>query len=103
DEAMMNPIEAQHLGAHVGSVLTLDLFTIHMKRTVRVVGIGLFGGQIDSTSGGYIPLLVLTRALYQQHAQPAAFNGTPAMVVTLRGGRAALAALQRQVPALSSH
>ena len=103
DEAMLNPIEAQHLGAHVGSTLSLDLFGIHKKVTVRVVGIGLFGGEIDPSNGGYLPLLLLTRAFYEQNAQPGAFNDPGTIVVTLRGGRASLPALQDQVPRLDPH
>ncbi|HTL29967.1 MAG TPA: ABC transporter permease, partial [Tepidisphaeraceae bacterium] len=105
DEAMMNPIEAQHLGAHVGSILTADLYTLHVKRKIRLVGIGLFGGQIDPSAGGYLPLMLLTRAFYQQNANPAGFtfNGTPALVVSLHGGRSSIPALQKQVPAFNPH
>ena len=103
DEAMMSPIEAQHLGAHVGSVLTVDLYTLHVKRTIRVVGIGLFGGQVDPTAGGYLPLLLLTRAFYEQNHEPAAFGDPGTLVVTLRGGRSAIPALPEAVHSLDAH
>src|SRR5207244_1081068 len=103
DEAMMSPIEAQHFGAHIGSVFTLNLYTLHVKRTVRLVGIGLFGGQVDPTAGGYLPLLLLTRAFYEQNAQPGAFSDPGTIVVTLHGGRSSIPALQEEVPKVDPH
>lgn len=103
DEAMLNPVEAQHLGAHIGSTLSVDLYTIHKKVNVRVVGIGLYGGEVDPSAGGYLPLLLLTKAFYEQNAQPTTLQDPGSIVVTLDGGRSSLAALQREAPALDPH
>ena len=104
DEAMLNPIEAQHFGAKVGSTLTLNMFTLHVVRTVRVVGIGYSGGQIDPAVGGYFPLLLLTRAFFEQNGtHGSSFNSTPALLVRLHGGRAAIPTLTAEVPRRNSN
>ena len=103
DEAILNPVEAQHLGAHVGSMLSIDLFTIHKKVNVRVVGIGLYGGEVDPSAGGYLPLLLLTKAFYEDNAQPGTLQDPGTIVVTLHGGRSSLAALQKEAPAIDQH
>jgi ABC-type antimicrobial peptide transport system permease subunit len=103
DEAMLNPTEAQHFGAHVGSTITIDLFTVHKKVPVRVVGIGLIGSQIDPSAGGYLPMMLLTRAFYKQYGQAAVFGDPGIILVTLRGGRASLPILEQQALALDPH
>jgi ABC-type antimicrobial peptide transport system permease subunit len=103
DEAMLNPAEAQNFGAHVGSTITVDLFTVHKKVPVRVVGIGFIGGQIDPSAGGYLPLMLLTRAFYERYGQAPAFADPGTVLVTLHGGRASLPILKQQTLALDPH
>ena len=98
DEAMMNPAVANALGARVGSVLTLRFPEPAVVRRLRVVGIGLSSGSVDPAAGGYLPLLLLTRAFYEQNDKASGFLGTPVLAVRLHGGRRAVAGLASTIP-----
>lgn len=101
DEGVLSPIPAQHLGARVGSVLTLRF--PDGERRIRVVGIGLVAGEVDPGAGGYLPLVLLTPAFYAQneHRPDPDFAG-PVLVVTIRGGKAGAGELAKELAGLSN-
>ena len=94
DEGVLSSIQAQHLGARVGSNLTLRFPDV--ERRVRVVGIGIAAGEIDPAAGGYIPLLLLTPAFYAQNERPDHSEG-PVLAVTVRGGAAGLGEIAKEL------
>src|SRR5207247_10805488 len=96
DAVALSPIQAQHLGARVGSTLTLRF--PDGERRVRVVGIGIVAGEVDPSAGGYIPLLFLTPAFYAHNVgRPDPNFAGPVLVVTVRGGKAGLGELTKDL------
>ena len=96
DEGVLSPIPAKHLGARVGSTLTLR-FPDGEER-VHVVGIGLVAGEVDPGAGGYLPLVLLTPAFYAQNAhRPDPDFAGPVLVVTIRGGKTGFAELTKEL------
>jgi len=101
DEGVLSPIPAQHLGARVGSTLTLRF--PDGERRVRVVGIGLVAGEVDPSAGGYLPLLLLTPTFYAQNEKrPDPDFAGPVLVVRLRGGKAGFGELTRELARTSN-
>src|ERR1041384_11482 len=94
DEGGLSPIQAAHLGARLGSLLTLRFQAA--GRRIRVVGIGITAGEIEPAAGGYIPLLLLTPAFYAQNERPEHSEG-PVLAVRVRGGNAGLGELAKEL------
>jgi ABC-type antimicrobial peptide transport system permease subunit len=96
DEGLLTPNQARHLGARVGSTLTVAYGT--SKQPVRVVGIGKAAGEIDPGAGGYIPLFFLTPAFFRANDFPGE-RQTPALAVRLRGGERSIPAVTKAISA----
>ena len=93
DEVMVSSFEAQHLGARVGSTLTLRF--PNSTRTLHVVGIGLIAGAVDPSAAAYTPVVILTPAFYAQNGPDLRVG--PSLVVRVRGGVKGLPELEREM------
>jgi hypothetical protein len=95
DEVMVSSIEAQKLGARVGSTLTLRFPDV--TRTLHVVGIGIVAGSVDPSAAAYTPVVIVTPAFYAQNG-PDKRRG-PTLAVRVRGGIAGLPELEKELAA----
>lgn len=95
DEVTVSSFEAQHLGARVGSTLTLRF--PNSTRTLHVVGIGLIAGAVDPSAGAYTPVVLLTPAFYAQNGPELRVG--PSLAVRVRGGLKGLPELERELTA----
>src|SRR5579864_3383643 len=93
DEAIVSSIEAQKLGARVGSTLTFKL--PDATRTLHVVGVGIVAGAIDPAAAAYTPVVILTPAFYAQNGADERVG--PAVAARVRGGTAGIPELQREL------
>ena len=99
DEAVTNPTVASRLGVDVGSVVELQgkgPMGAPVSRPVKIVGIGEVAGQVDPTSGGFIPALLLTPAFYREGVFNA-IRQDPVLMVRAGGGSRGLTQLLKEI------
>jgi ABC-type antimicrobial peptide transport system permease subunit len=96
DEVTVSSIEAQKLGARVGSTLSLRFPSV--AYTLHVVGIGIVGGSVDPTAAAYTPVVIVTPAFYAQNDAPGQRQG-PTLAVRVRGGLAGVSELEKELAA----
>jgi len=95
DEVTVSSFEANHLGARVGS--TLSLRFPNVTRTLHVVGVGLIAGAADPSASAYTPVVILTPAFYAQNGPE--LRAGPSLAVRVRGGARGLPELEREMAA----
>jgi len=99
DEVTVSSLEAEKLGARVGSTLTLRFPSV--TYTLRVVGIGIVAGSADPAAAAYTPVVIVTPAFYAQNDTPGERQG-PTLAVLVRGGLAGVSQLENELAATTA-
>ena len=99
DEAVTNPTVAERLGLQVNSVLTFRMQTPNgalITQPIRIVGIAEVAGQVDPSSGGFIPAILLTPAFWNERLFDPS-RQDPVLMTVVKGGDRELPELYKEI------
>jgi len=99
DEVTVSSIEAEKLGARVGSTLTLRFPSV--TYSLHVVGVGIVAGSVDPAAAGYTPVVIVTPAFYALNDVTGQRQG-PTLAVRVRGGLAGIPELEKELAAVTA-